>query len=75
MNSNDPQLRRKVLIVTSAIDVFLAGVILLIYFGLLPIDISNWGISRNVIGLIGGVWFLVALGMLVCQLTKPDVTE
>ncbi len=75
MNSNDSQLRRKVLIIASAIDVFLAGVILLIYFGLLPIDISNWGISHNVIGLIGGVWFLVSLGMLVYQLTKPDVTE
>ncbi len=75
MNSNNPQLRRKVLIITSVVDVFLAGIILLIYFGFLPIDVASWGISRNVIGLIGSVWFLVALGMLVYQLTKPDVTE
>ncbi len=75
MNPNDPQIKRKVLIITSAIDMLLAGLILSIYFGFLPIDVASWGISRNVVGLIGGVWFLVALGMLVYQLTKPDVSE
>ena len=75
MNSNDPQRRRKVLVIMGAVDVFLAGVILLIYFGFLPIDISSWGIPRNVISVVGGTWFLIALGVLVHQLTKPDVTE
>ncbi len=73
MNPNDPQTKRKVLIITSAIDLFIAGLILLIYFGFLPINTASWGIPRNIVGLIGGVWFLVALGMLVYQLTKPDV--
>lgn len=75
MHPSDLQIKRKVLIITSAIDMFIAGLILLIYFGLLPIDTAKWGILRNVVGFIGGVWFLVALGMLVFQLTKPDVTE
>jgi hypothetical protein len=75
MNTNDPQTRRKILILVSAIDSVLAGIVLLIYFGFLPIDISGWGIPRWIIGLIGGVWFLGALGVLVYQLTKPDVVE
>lgn len=75
MNANDPQLKRKILIIASMIDAVLAGLILLIYFGLLPVDITAWGIPRNVIGLVGGAWFIVALGILVYELTKPDVTE
>ena len=75
MNANDSQTRRKILIIVSAMDLILAGIVLLIYFGFLPVDISGWGIPRWVIGVIGGIWFLGALGVLVYQLTKPDVTE
>jgi hypothetical protein len=37
MNSNT----RKILILASAMDVFISGIVLLIYFGFLPIDISG----------------------------------
>lgn len=73
MNPNDPQSRRSILILVSLIDAFLAGVILLIYFGILPIDISGLGISRSIVGWIGGIWFLSALGILVYQLTRTDI--
>lgn len=75
MNSDNPQNTRKILILVSAIDAFLAGVVLLIYFGFLPIDISGLGIPRWIVGLVGGIWFLSALGVLVYFLTKPDMTE
>lgn len=75
MNSNQPQTTRKLLILASAIDVILSGIVLLIYFGFLPVDISSWDIPGWVIGLIGGVWFLGALGVLVYQLTKTDIPE
>jgi hypothetical protein len=71
MNSNT----RKILILVSAMDVFISGIVLLIYFGFLPIDISGWGIPRWVIGLVGGVWFIGALGVFVYFLTKTDMTE
>jgi len=48
---------------------------LLIYFDLLPIDNSEWGIPRWLVGVIGGVWFLLAVGFLVYQLTKADISE
>jgi hypothetical protein len=56
-------------------DTVFGGLILLIYFGILPVDISNWGIPRWVVGVVGAVWFMVALAFLVYQLTKTDVSE
>jgi hypothetical protein len=67
--------KRMLLIIVGLVDVVLSGAILLIYFGLLPIDISDWGIPRWVIGLVGGVWFLSAIGVVAYQLTKTDISE
>ncbi|HSO11613.1 MAG TPA: hypothetical protein VLT51_04510 [Anaerolineales bacterium] len=64
-----------ILIIVSAVDMLLSGIVLLIYFGLLPIDISSWGIPRWVIGLVGGIWFMSALVALVYQLTRTDLLE
>ena len=72
---DDGQTKRKVFILASTIDAILSGIILLIYFGLLPVDISGWGIPRWVIGLIGGIWFASAIAVLVYQLTKTDISE
>jgi len=69
---DDPQTRRKVLILASAIDMMISGAILLIYFGLLPVDISGWDVPRWVIGLVGGAWFAVSMLVLAYQLTKTE---
>ena len=75
MDTKNPENRRRILILVSAIDAALSGIVLLIYFGFLPIDISSLGIPRSVIGVIGGIWFFGALGVLAYQLTKTDVSE
>lgn len=67
--------KRMLLILVSGIDVILAGVVLSLYFGLLPIDISSWGIPRWVIGVIGGLWFVSALAVLAYQLTRTEISE
>lgn len=67
--------KRTLLIIVSAVDVLLSGIVLLIYLGLLPVDISSWGIPRWVIGLVGGIWFASALAVLVYQLTKTETSE
>lgn len=72
---NPPPNKRMILIIVSAIDAILSGFVLLIYFGLLPIDISGWGIPRWVIGLVGGVWFVSAIAVLAYQLTKTETSE
>jgi len=67
--------KRLLLIIVSAIDAALSGIVLLIYFGFLPVDISSWGVPRWVIGLVGGLWFVSALIVLVYQLTKTETIE
>ena len=72
---NNQQNKRMLLIIVGLVDAVISGAILLIYFGLLPIDISELGIPRWVIGVIGGVWFLAAIGLVAYQLTRTDISE
>lgn len=67
--------KRTVLIIVGLIDTVIGGIILLIYFGILPVDLSNFGIPRWIVGVLGGVWFMSALAFLAYQLTKTDVSE
>ncbi len=67
--------KRMILIIVSAVDTILSGIVLLIYFGFLPVGISSWGVPRWVIGLVGGLWFVSALVVLVYQLTKTETIE
>jgi hypothetical protein len=72
---DNPQTKRTLLILVSAVDGILGAVVLLIYFGLLPIDISGLGIPGWVVGVVGGVWFLSAIVILAYQLSKTDISE
>ena len=67
--------KRMLLIIVSAVDALLSGIVLLIYFGFLPVDISGLGVPLWVIGLVGGLWFVSALIVLVYQLTKTETIE
>ena len=67
--------KRIALIIAGIADAIIGGTIVLIYFGVLPVNISGWGIPRWIIGLIGGVWFLGAVGFLAYQLTRTDSAE
>lgn len=72
---NHQQNKRMIFIIVGIVDAILSGAILLLYFGLLPIDISEWGIPRWVVGIIGGLWFLAAIGFLAYQLTRTNISE
>jgi hypothetical protein len=77
MNNHQPSAisKRTVLIILGLVDTVLGGILLLIYFGLLPVDLSGLGIPRWIVGGVGAIWFLSAVGLLAYQLTKPDVSE
>jgi hypothetical protein len=66
---------RFVIIIASAIDCILSGILIAIYFGAIPVDISGWGISSSVLGVIGSAWFLISVMMLFSQLIKKDIPE
>jgi hypothetical protein len=77
MNNNklSPISKRTVFIIVGLTDTLLGGVILLIYFGFLPVDLSGFGIPRWIVGVVGAIWFMTALGFLVYQVTKTDISE
>ena len=65
MNDNQTPEQRIRLIFMSigAINALIGAVIILIYFGLLPIDISYPAIPNWVIGVLGATWFLSGVGV------------
>ena len=67
--------KRMLLIIVSAVDVLLSGIVLLIYFGFIPVEISSWGVPGWVIGVVGGGWFISALIVLIYQLTQTETLE
>ena len=60
---------------SGAFDSLLGAVALLIYFNILPIDISSWNTPRWVIGLIGGVLFFSGIAIFTYFSTKTDSLE
>jgi hypothetical protein len=69
---NNPRIA---LMISGALDSLLGAVALLLYFGVLPFDISNWGIPRWIVGLIGAVLFFSGVAVFTYFLTKPDGNE
>ncbi len=70
MNNLQPN-NRKMIILVSLMDAILSGIVVLSYFGLIPFDLAaSFGIQRWVVGLCGGLWFLVSIGILGYQLSK-----
>lgn len=64
--------KRLILMLAGAMDALIGGAALLIYFGILPLDISGWDIPRWVIGLSGAVLFFPGLAIFFYQLTRAD---
>jgi len=67
--------KRTVFIIVGLIDTVIGGIILLIYFGILPVDVSSLGIPRWIVGVLGAIWFMSAVAFLAYQLTKTNVSE
>jgi hypothetical protein len=69
------QQARLIFMLSGAFDSLLGAVALLIYFGILPIDVSSLGIEPWVIGLIGGVLFFSGIAIFTYFSTKTDNLE
>ena len=67
--------KRTVFMVAGFIDLLLSGAALLVYFGFFPVDISGWGISRGVLGVVGGLWFVISVAVLAYLLTRTEANE
>ncbi|GAB4497997.1 MAG: hypothetical protein OHK003_08470 [Anaerolineales bacterium] len=55
-----------------AMDMLIGGIGLLIYFGIIPVDVTSWGVSRRVIGWIGAILFFPGMALFTFQFTRGD---
>ena len=74
MNDNQTPEQRIRLIFMSigAIKALIGAAIILIYFGLLPIDIPYPAIPNWVIGVLGATWFLSGVGVVAFAATHVN---
>ena len=61
--------KRTVFMISGAMDALLGAIALLIYFGVLPIDLD---IPRSVLGIIGGILFFSGVAVFTYFFTKTD---
>lgn len=64
--------KRVALIFVGAVDSFLGGIILLLYFGILPFDISGWDIPRWAIGMTGAALLFPGIAVFTYLVTRND---
>jgi len=63
-NHQTPEQRMRLIFMSvGAINALLGAAILLIYFGLFPINITYLNIPNWVMGILGATWFLSGVGV------------
>ena len=73
MNSNPPHRTKRIaFILSGATDAVIGAVILLIGFGLLPIDIADYGLPRWLVILVGASMFIMGASMAAYNYSRLD---
>ena len=63
-NNRSPEQRMHLIFMSvGAVNALIGAAIMLIYFGLLPFDISYLNIPNFIIGILGITWFLSGVGV------------
>jgi protein-S-isoprenylcysteine O-methyltransferase Ste14 len=66
---------RFVFMLAGGMDSLLGAVALLLYFGLLPFDMSDWDVPRWAVGFIGGLLFFSGIAVFTYFSTKSEASE
>lgn len=61
--------KRTVFMISGAMDALLGAIALLIYFGVIPLDLD---IPRWIIGIVGGILFFSGVAVFTYFFTKTD---
>lgn len=67
--------KRVVFLIASGMDMLLGGLGLLLYFGILPLDLGEMGVPRWVIGGVGAVLLLSGIVVFSYILSTTDTSE
>jgi hypothetical protein len=72
---NAQRTRRLVLALSGLLDMLLGASLVAAWAGVLPVDLSAFGLPRWVVGVVGGLFFLSGTAVAAWQLTKPTPPE
>jgi hypothetical protein len=64
--------KRIAFMISGAIDALIGAVLLLIGFGLLPIDVTNYGVANWHVILLGAVMFILGAGTFAYNLSRLE---
>jgi hypothetical protein len=73
MNNNSPQKARRIAFMLSgAVDALIGAVLLLIGFGLIPLDLTQYGVQNWHVNLLGGAMFLLGAVTFAYNLSRLE---
>ncbi len=72
MNNPPNKTKRMALMLSGGMDALLGAFFLLVGFGLLPLDVTQYGFENWHALLLGGVFFVMGIGVLAYNLSRLE---
>ena len=75
MDRNSTRIRSLVFLISGLLDLFFGSFLLLAWLNLIPIDLTSFGLSHNITGLLGAGLAVSGVVVVVYQVTRlkePD---
>ena len=72
MNQSPNRARRIAFLLSGGIDALIGAVLLLIGFGFLPVDVTQYGVQNWHVNLLGGVMFVLGTGTFAYNISRLD---
>ena len=72
MNHPPNRTRRIAFMISGAIDALIGAILLLVGFGLLPIDVTNYGFANWHVNLLGAVMFILGAGTFAYNFSRLE---
>ena len=73
MDNNSPSRARRIaFLLSGGIDAVIGAILLLIGFGILPIDVTQYGVKDWHVNLLGAVMFLLGAGTFAYNLSRLE---
>lgn len=72
MNNSPNRAKRLVFMISGGIDALIGAIFLLLGFGFLPVDVTQYGFETWHVDLLGAVMFLLGAGTFVYNLARLD---
>jgi membrane-bound ClpP family serine protease len=70
MNSSSNRTRRLVFMISGITDAVIGAILLLIGFGLLPIEVTRYGFQNWHVNLLGTLMFILGIGTFAYNLSR-----